>query len=114
MTDLTHVTAVVFDWAGTTVDHGSRAPVIAVHEIFRKEGVEITSAQAREPMGMAKRDHVAAIAAMPSVASAWQTAHGRPCRLADIDALYEEFLPIQESIIREHSGVIAGVPQAVD
>jgi phosphonoacetaldehyde hydrolase len=110
---LTHLTAVVLDWAGTTVDHGSRAPAIVFQEIFRRRGVEITMAQAREPMGMAKRDHIAAIAAMPSVAAAWTAAIGRPFLTADIDALYEEFLPLQMKILREHCDVIAGVARAV-
>ena len=30
------VRAVVFDWAGTTVDYGSRAPVAAFAEVFRR------------------------------------------------------------------------------
>lgn len=48
----THVRGVVLDWAGTTVDHGSRAPAFVFQEIFRSRGVNVTVAQAREPMGM--------------------------------------------------------------
>ena len=66
---LAHLTAVVFDWAGTTVDHGSLAPAIVFQEVFRRHGVNITLAHVREPMGMAKREHIAAIAAMPEVAT---------------------------------------------
>ena len=108
-----HVTAVVFDWAGTTVDHGSRAPAIVFQEIFRRSGVEITAAQAREPMGMAKRDHIAAILAMPEVAAAWTSTKGHAATDADIDALYELFLPLQKSVLADHSEIIAGVPEAV-
>ena len=108
-----HLTAVVFDWAGTTVDHGSRAPAIVFQEIFRRSGIEISSAQAREPMGMAKRDHIAAIIAMPGVAAAWQATHGRPAGEQDIDALYREFLPLQKRVLADHSDVIAGVAEAV-
>jgi phosphonoacetaldehyde hydrolase len=111
---LRHVTAVVFDWAGTTVDHGSLAPTIAFQTVFRQKGVEITAAEAREPMGMAKRDHIAAILAMPTVGRAWRAAHGRPHEEADIDTLYAEFLPVQERVLQEHSGVIAGVSPAVE
>lgn len=109
----TRLSAVIFDWAGTTVDHGSRAPAVVFQEIFRRRGVEITSAQARAPMGMAKRDHIATIAAMPEVASRWLAVHGRPFQDADIDGLYEEFLPLQKSVLQQYSDVIAGVPQAV-
>ena len=59
--------AVVFDWAGTTIDFGSLAPAGVFREIFQQEGVEITVAQAREPMGRAKREHIRAILDMPDV-----------------------------------------------
>jgi phosphonoacetaldehyde hydrolase len=111
---LKHVTAIVFDWAGTTVDFGSRAPAIVFQEIFRRCGVDITAAQAREPMGMAKRDHIASILAMPEVARAWRAAHGREGQSADIDAMYEEFLPLQREVLKQHSDVIPGVPEAVE
>jgi phosphonoacetaldehyde hydrolase len=104
---------VVFDWAGTTVDHGSRAPAIVFQEIFRQRGVPISAAQARGPMGMAKRDHLAAIAAFPEVARAWATLYGRPVSDADLDAMYVDFLPLQRETLRHHCDVIAGVPEAV-
>lgn len=110
---LKHVTAVVFDWAGTTVDHGSRAPALVFQEIFRRSGVEITSAQSRGPMGMAKRDHIAAILAMPDVAAAWHAQHGGPATDSDIDTLYREFLPLQLAVLADHSDLIAGVSETV-
>ena len=64
--------AVIFDWAGTTVDYGSRAPTQAFIEIFRRRGIEITEPEARGPMGLTKRDHIAAIAALPRVARIWR------------------------------------------
>lgn len=111
---LGHLTAIVFDWAGTTVDHGSLAPAVAFQEVFRAFKMEITAAQAREPMGMAKRDHIRAILAMPPVASLWRAAHGRPYEEADVDELYRAFLPIQDRVLRQHSGVLAGIPEVVD
>lgn len=107
------VKAVLFDLAGTTVDYGSLAPVGAVREVFRSRGVELSSEEARGPMGMAKRDHLLAVAAIPSVAARWGEAHGRPIETADVDAMYSDFLPLQERIIREYSQVIPGVAPAV-
>ena len=71
------VRAVAFDWAGTMVDFGSRAPVTAFLEIFRASGVEITEAEAREPMGRGKFDHIATITRMPRVAAAWEPYEGQ-------------------------------------
>jgi phosphonoacetaldehyde hydrolase len=105
--------AVIFDWAGTTVDYGSRAPAAVFLEIFRRFGVEITAAEARGPMGRAKRDHIAAILALPRVAAACRQIHGRPPTEADIDGLYADFLPLQKATLTKHSDVIPGVPEVV-
>src|SRR6185437_12096781 len=53
--------AVVFDWAGTVVDFGSFAPMGVFVEAFRQFGVDVTIAQAREPMGRPKWDHIDAM-----------------------------------------------------
>lgn len=106
--------AVLLDWAGTTVDYGSRAPTEVFVEIFRRREIAITTEEARGPMGRAKRDHIATIAAYPRVADLWKQRCGRPPDDADIDAMYHEFLPLQkETLARMGSDVIPGVPQAI-
>ena len=35
------IEAVIFDWAGTTVDYGCFAPLEVFMEIFHKRGVEL-------------------------------------------------------------------------
>ena len=87
------VKAVIFDWAGTVIDYGSLAPMGAFVETFAEFGVTITIAEARGPMGMAKRPHIAAIVALPRVAKAWTKRHGRAPTEADIDAVYAAFVP---------------------
>jgi phosphonoacetaldehyde hydrolase len=105
--------AVVFDWAGTIVDHGSLAPVEAFREVFHRRGVPISSPEARAPMGMEKRDHIAAILAMPRVADAWRQIHGRDASDADLMAMYEEFLPVQRELLARHADVIDGVLETI-
>jgi len=106
--------AVIFDWAGTTVDYGSRAPLQVFVEIFHRRGIEITVDEARGPMGRAKRDHIATIAALPRVAALWRGLYGREPVERDVQAMYDEFLPLQkETLSRSGSEVIPGVPQAV-
>lgn len=105
--------AVVLDWAGTTIDHGSRAPAIVFQEIFRRRGIEISAAQAREPMGKAKRDHILAVSQMPDVAQQWREKYARPCLEEDIDSMYEEFLPLQKATLSDHSDLIPGVAEAI-
>ena len=45
----------VFDWAGTLADHGSRAPVATLEAIFAATRVPVTVAEARLAMGIAKK-----------------------------------------------------------
>jgi phosphonoacetaldehyde hydrolase len=106
--------AVLLDWAGTTVDYGSRAPTEVFIEIFRRREIAITAAEAREPMGRAKRDHIATIVAMPRVNQLWQQRYGQAPTDAGIDAMYHDFLPLQkDTLARMGADVIPGVPEAI-
>ena len=109
-----HLTAIVFDWAGTVVDHGSRAPVATLQEVFGEAGVPITVEEARLSMGIAKRDHVASILTLPRVAAEWQRLYGASPGDADTDRLYAAFVPKQLACLERYSDVIAGVPETVD
>ena len=85
--------AVIFDWAGTVIDYGSLAPMGAFVETFAEFGVIISVEEARGPMGMAKRPHVAAIMRLPRIVKAWAGQHGHEPTEADIDAVYTAFVP---------------------
>ncbi len=108
MSNVKQIKAAVFDWAGTMVNYGSRAPATVFQEIFRREGVPITSAQAREPMGMAKRAHIATVASMPEVSHRWQEKFGEVANDDDVDRMYKEFLPLQKEVLADHSDLIPG------
>jgi phosphonoacetaldehyde hydrolase len=110
---LSFLKAIVFDWAGTVVDFGSCAPAAVFQRVFRERGVSITAGQAREPMGMAKREHIEAILNMPSVKNEWKQTFGREFNDGDIDAMYEQFLPLQMQILGNHSELIPGAADAV-
>jgi phosphonoacetaldehyde hydrolase len=107
------IKAVVLDWAGTTQDFGSQAPVGAFMEVFARNGVPITTAQARGPMGIYKLDHIRAIAAMPEVAERWKKVHGGPCTEDDIQAMYVDLVPIQEAVLPAFCDLIPGTVQAL-
>jgi phosphonoacetaldehyde hydrolase len=107
------VKAVIFDWAGTTVDFGSFEPVRAFVEIFKQSGVGITVAEAREPMGLGKFDHIASIMRMERVAREWQRVHQGPATTADVQRLYENFLPVQKAVLAQHSDIIPGTVETV-
>jgi phosphonoacetaldehyde hydrolase len=105
--------AAVLDWAGTTVDFGCLAPAAAFMEAFRQSGVAITLDQARAPMGMPKWHHIQAITRMAPVAEAWTAVHGKAPTDADVDALYDRFLPLQVGVVGAHSALIPGALEAI-
>ena len=106
--------AVIFDWAGTTVDYGCFAPTGVFIEIFRQRGIDITEKEARGPMGIHKRDHIRALTLLPRIAEEWQNKFGSTCSEKDIDEMYEHFIPLQLEIIEKYSQIVPDLPEAVD
>lgn len=102
------IKAVIFDWAGTMVDFGCMAPTDAMIDAFAAHGVAINTADARRDMGRAKHDHVRAILADPSVASAWTAAKGAPPTPADVDSIYQALEPLIEAAATRCADLIPG------
>lgn len=85
------IDTVIFDWAGTTVDYGSFAPVQAFIEVFKEYGVTPTSEEVREPMGMLKIDHIRTMLDMPRISECWKEIHGRNPSEEDAQDMHEIF-----------------------
>jgi phosphonoacetaldehyde hydrolase len=83
-------------------------------KVFAQFGVEITIAEARGPMGMAKRDHIKTLMEMPRIAVAWAAKHGSAPDDAAIDKVYEVFVPMNESVVADYATMIKGAVPAVD
>ncbi len=105
------IQAVVFDWAGTMVDFGCRAPVAALRDVFAEAGVEISEAEARADMGRAKRDHVRALLAMPRVGALWRERHGAAPAEADVDRLHDAVEPRMVAAARACATLIPGAAE---
>lgn len=83
--------AVIFDWAGTTVDYGCFAPVQAFVEVFRHFGIEPTMEEVRKPMGMLKRDHIRTMLQMERISGLWKEKYGADWTEDDVEKLYSLF-----------------------
>lgn len=111
---MSDVQAVIFDWAGTTVDFGSFAPTTIFVQAFREAyGFEISLQEARGSMGMGKWDHIRALGDDPAIAARWQAQFSRPMRDADVDQIYETFMPLQIAKVAEHADLIPGTLETV-
>jgi phosphonoacetaldehyde hydrolase len=106
--------AVIFDWAGTTVDHGSLAPVKAITQLFSRNGIPLSNADARRDMGIYKRDHIRSILQLPHIETQWSDLHGQLPSEKDVDRLFAEFIPLQLETLPQHSRVILGVMETVE
>lgn len=110
----TTLSAVVFDWAGTIIDFGSCAPMGAFVRLFEKFDIDLTIAEARGPMGMAKWDHIKALGTLPRIAAQWEKVHGKAFTDADVDHLYEVFTPMSAVAAAEYADFIPGAVDTVN
>jgi phosphonoacetaldehyde hydrolase len=108
-----HLKAVILDWAGTAVDFGSLAPVAALQRTFSENGVSITASEAREHMGMLKKDQIRNICSLQRVREEWVRVHGQPPSEQDVARLFEVFVPRQNDVLAAYSEPIPGVPETV-
>lgn len=105
---------VVFDWAGTTVDYGSRAPGMVFDEVLTSVGVKLTKEEINGPMGMEKRAHIRQLLSCESGNRQWLEAHQRDWTEADVDELYDKFEEILHRLVAEYSKPMPGVVETVN
>jgi len=101
--------AVIFDWAGTIVDHGSLAPVRAMTELFARHGVTLADEEVRRDMGLYKKDHIRRILDLPEVEQRWCEATAEPPTESDVEHLFAEFAELQMKVLEEHARLIFGI-----
>lgn len=104
---------VVLDWAGTTMDYGSFAPAGVFVQVYAREGVPITTAEARGPMGTYKKDHIRQISQMEGVRARWLEKHGRLPNEQDVERMYQQFIPLQLAALADYADLIPGTVEAI-
>ncbi len=107
------VQAVILDWAGTAVDYGCLGPAAVFADVFAQYRVEVTIAEARQFMGLMKKDHIRGMCGLPSVKEKWLAAHGREPDEQDAEAMYRDTEPMMVSVIARHADFIPGLPETV-
>jgi phosphonoacetaldehyde hydrolase len=110
---MTKFKAAVFDWAGTTVDFGSFAPMGVFVKAFEEFGITATIDDARGPMGMPKWDHIRTMMDMPQIAEQWEAKYGNAPSDADVDKVYEIFVPMNEKVAADYAPLVPGVTDMV-
>lgn len=98
------IEAIIFDWAGTTVDYGCMAPVVAMQNAFEKYNINVTYDEIRKPMGLAKLDHIKII--IDNL--------GLPANKQLIENIYKEFEENIFATLTAHTTLIPGLLEVLD
>lgn len=107
------IKTIILDWAGTSVDFGSFAPVDAFINAFEAYGIYPSTDETRAPMGIAKHAHVAKMLSGQRLAAEWIKKHGRPHTETDINAIYEKFEPALFSVLKNYANPLPGLLETV-
>lgn len=111
---MTRLKAVIFDWAGTMIDFGSFAPMGVFVEAFRSFDIAATIPEARAPMGLPKWDHIDAMLKAPRLSAEWARVHGAAPNAADVDRVYEVFVPMNEAVVADYATLVPGAKDTLD
>jgi phosphonoacetaldehyde hydrolase len=114
MKNIKKIQAVVFDWSGTTVDFGCRAPLAVIMEIFKNKGLPITVEEASKPMGMLKIDHFRELFKMERIKGEYLKKYNKLPDESSLKEFYTEFEPMLFKILPEYSDPIPGVVEVVE
>ena len=107
------VKALILDWSGTIADAYVLAPAVVFFEVFKKHGVEISMFEARGPMGLRKDLHIKALTETPEIRHRWKEIKGKDPDQGDVDAMFEDFVPMQLDCLRQYTGLLPGVAEVV-
>jgi phosphonoacetaldehyde hydrolase len=105
--------AIILDWAGTTMDYGCYAPAVVFIEVFKRKNVPISVEEARAPMGAHKKVHILEITKIKAVSDRWEEVHGRKPDENDVEAMFQEFIPLQLACLADYADLIPGTLEAV-
>jgi phosphonoacetaldehyde hydrolase len=98
------ISAIILDWAGTTVDYGCFAPVNAFIAAFESFGIKANVEETRAPMGLPKRKHIEKM--LENM--------GRSYTQEDVAQIYARFEPALFEVLPSHAELLPGVIEAVE
>ncbi len=105
---------VVFDWAGTTVDYGSSAPMEVFKMVFDEAGINLTRNEINGPMGMEKKAHIRSLLSLDTAKIQWQNKYNRDWTEEDVEVLYVKFEEKLYEVVASYSTPIDGVVETVN
>ena len=105
------VQALLLDWSGTTADAYVVAPAVVFVEVFKRQNVEISMAEARGPMGLRKDLHIKALTEVDEIKERWKNVHSKYPDQSDVDRMFADFVPLQLDCLRKYTTLLPGVAE---
>jgi len=103
-----NIKGVIVDWAGTSIDYGSFAPVAAFIDAFRQSGIEVPANDIRKFMGYGKRDHTREILKLENISNDWFERYKRRPTEDDVEKIFYSLSLSLEKAILDYSEPIEG------
>ena len=105
------VQAIILDWSGTTADAYVVAPAVVFVEVFKRQKVEISMAEARGPMVLRKDLHIKALTETDEIKERWKGVYGKYPDQSDVDRMFADFVPLQLDCLRKYTTLLPGVAE---
>jgi phosphonoacetaldehyde hydrolase len=77
--------------------------------VFEAFGIAATTAEARQFMGLEKKEHIRSMCKLPKIAEQWKAQYGRVPNEDDVDRLYGKTEPMMVASIVSHADPITGL-----
>ena len=114
MLDNKRIKAVIFDWAGTTIDYGCRAPLAVLLEIFSQYGIPITIQEASKPMGKLKIEHIAELLQMERIRKEYKSKFNKDPDNQTVEEFYSKFESNLFKILPDYTEPLPGVVETIN
>jgi phosphonoacetaldehyde hydrolase len=95
------------------VDYGSLAPIRVLQQVFADRGIQVSEEEARQDMGILKKDHIRALLGNPRIRAAWEERYRHGPGEPEVESLFADFIPRQMECLAQHSALIPGVIETV-
>lgn len=105
---------IICDLAGTTVDCGSQAPTHAFIDVFHANNLQISMQDVRQFMGIEKKEHIRRMLMLNHVTKQFKQCHNCDWNEADVDQMYQAFVPKLLACLPSYAIPIPGLTQTID
>lgn len=107
------IRAVIFDWAGTTIDYGNQAPVLAIRKAFQQFGLQVGRRQLYQSNGVDPLTRIQQLLSADDLKQAWYIKHPDIDVKAGAIEIYKWFNRDLIETLPQVAKVKAGIPTLI-